>query len=240
VRDIANFDNRFAGFLDSEKAGVAGHSFGGFTSLASAGAPISISNLKRICPGLGEFKLGGDQESFSGYFQCQATNALGMQVYNDEVELGDRRIKACFAMSPPLSNIFGESGENLGRIMCPIMLGGGELETRFQGFVETGFGAMTPPKFMFTLVGADHFSFVDAQRISEMSEEDGYTKLFFKVARDATIPDKNANYAAQAIGVAFFLRYLKGDQRYASYLNGDYFSVLASGHPVGNFVSEPE
>ena len=81
--------------LDLNNVGIFGHSFGGYTALALAGATIDFENLKKNCTR----KVWGPNLSL--LLQCQALN-LPHQEYN----LRDERIKSVVTVNTVASSIF--------------------------------------------------------------------------------------------------------------------------------------
>lgn len=102
------------GRLNLQQVGVLGHSFGGYTALALAGAELNFTQLQQAChpgnnitPGLANISL---------LLQCLALDLPMKKTYR----LQGRRIRAVFAMSPISSSIFGQKG--LRQIQVPVML----------------------------------------------------------------------------------------------------------------------
>ena len=80
------------GKLDLNKIAVIGHSFGGYTALAVAGATLEFEHLAQECPGSLNLSL---------LLQCNALN-LDPEVYS----LKDERVKAIALTNPLKSTIF--------------------------------------------------------------------------------------------------------------------------------------
>lgn len=102
----------FSGKLDLENVGVAGHSFGGYTALAIAGATIDFDNLQQDCDRLYH------GINIALLLECRALE-LSRQDYN----FRDNRVTAVFAGNPVNRSIFGQKG--LSNIAIPILLGSG-------------------------------------------------------------------------------------------------------------------
>ena len=106
-------DPRFKGSLDLEKVGILGHSYGGYTALALAGATPHYDQLQQACQTGLETSL-----NISLALQCQA-----LQTADKTVDLQDSRIQSVVAISPIGSNLFGESGYQT--VQVPVMIVGG-------------------------------------------------------------------------------------------------------------------
>lgn len=123
IKDILDYlgtlsqsDPRYRGRLDMQRVGAIGQSFGGYTVLALAGAPINFEELDREC------QLVNDTWNISLLLQCSARNLprIGYQLKDD-------RIKAAIAVNPITSSIFGKA--SLSQIKIPLMIVGGSADT---------------------------------------------------------------------------------------------------------------
>ncbi|NET40039.1 MAG: dienelactone hydrolase, partial [Cyanothece sp. SIO1E1] len=109
--------------LDLQAVGVMGHSFGGYTALALAGATIDFAKLEQACgPILGELNL-------SLLLQCRALN-LPRKVYN----FRDQRVKAVLPVNPVSSKVFGPQG--LSQIRIPVFMVAGSADKAAPAILE--------------------------------------------------------------------------------------------------------
>jgi predicted dienelactone hydrolase len=106
---LDNLAQRFPGAVDVQKAGVIGHSFGGYTALALAGATVDFDYLTKQC------SQGIDSANVSLLLQCEALK-LPHQTYN----FRDERIKFALAINPVDSSIFGPKG--MAKIRIPVAI----------------------------------------------------------------------------------------------------------------------
>ena len=108
--NLSHTDSRLK-FVNFQKVGVLGQSFGGYTVLALAGAPLNFQRLNENCT---ESKL---LTSFnvSLALQCRAT-----QLFNQNYPLADPRIAAVIAINPLTSLVFGPA--SLDQIKIPTMI----------------------------------------------------------------------------------------------------------------------
>ncbi len=99
--------NQRSGFLqnrlDLDKIGLVGHSFGGYTALAVAGAQLDYDTLQANCDST-EFIFNAANTSM--LLQCTALEAPEQF----SAELKDDRVKAVMAMNPITSSLFGPTG----------------------------------------------------------------------------------------------------------------------------------
>ncbi len=103
-------DSRFKS-INFKKVGVLGQSFGGYTALALAGAPLNFQSLNENCTEatlLSTFNV-------SLALQCRAT-----QLFNQDYPLADSRVAAVISINPLTSLVFGPA--SLSQIKIPTMI----------------------------------------------------------------------------------------------------------------------
>jgi predicted dienelactone hydrolase len=197
--------------LDVQNVGLVGHSLGGYTVLALAGAEIDFDRVKRDCNPNRSLNL-------SVLLQCRA-NELKPQNY----ALKDPRIRAVFAISPLNSTIFGRRG--MSQIRVPVFLMGGSDDIITPAIPEQIYPftwLQTPDKYLAIVEKGTHFS---TQSIDPSQQG------AFPVSADLIGPDPaQARGYAQALGTAFFQTYLVSRSEFRPYLSATYAKSLA---PVG-------
>ena len=105
--------------LDMEKVGIIGHSFGGYTALALAGAKLNFDTLQANC---NSPELIFNAADPSMLLQCTALKAPEQFSEN----LQDKRIKSVMAMNPVASSVFGQVG--FSQIAIPSLLVAGSAD----------------------------------------------------------------------------------------------------------------
>ena len=108
--NLARTDSRLKS-VNFKKVGVLGQSFGGYTALALAGAPLNFQSLNENCTEstlLTTFNV-------SLALQCRAT-----QLFNQNYPLADPRVAAVMSINPLTSVVFGPV--SLGKIKIPTMI----------------------------------------------------------------------------------------------------------------------
>jgi predicted dienelactone hydrolase len=100
---------RFPKAVNVEQSGIIGHSLGGYTALALAGATIDFNYLTKEC--IQEI----DSVNISLILQCEALK-LPRQSY----QFRDQRIKFALAINPVDSSIFGPQG--MAQIKIPVAI----------------------------------------------------------------------------------------------------------------------
>ncbi len=105
--------------LDMEKIGIIGHSFGGYTALALAGAKLNFDTLQANC---NSPELIFNAADPSMLLQCTALRAPEQFSEN----LRDERIQSVVAMNPVTSSVFGQEG--FSQIAIPSLLIAGSAD----------------------------------------------------------------------------------------------------------------
>ena len=116
----------FQGLLQLEQVGVVGHSFGGYTALAAAGATVDLERLEQQCDP--EADIVPDNVNIALLIQCrllELTESPQILQQLTNGSLADERIGSVFALSP-LSNLFGEKG--MAKIQIPVVIVGGAYD----------------------------------------------------------------------------------------------------------------
>jgi predicted dienelactone hydrolase len=199
--------------LNLRQVGLAGHSLGGYTVLALAGAQLDFERIKRSCNPNRSLNL-------SVLLQCRA-NELKPQVYR----LQDPRIKAIFAINPLGSTLFGKQG--LSQIRIPVFLIGGSDDVVTPAVPEQVYPftwLQTPDKYLAMMVKGTHFS---TQNISNSDS-------IFPVADNFIGPDSaRAQVYTKALSLAFFQTHLADRREFQTYLSAAYAKSLAQSR-LGN------
>jgi predicted dienelactone hydrolase len=201
--------SEFGGRLDLENVGVGGHSFGGYTALAVAGAVIDFDYLQQICDRL----YGGLNTAL--LLQCRALN-LPRENYN----FRDERVKAIIGANPVNSGIFGQKG--LSEIKIPVFFISGNYDPATPAVFEqlrSFIWLTTPNKYLALAEGQAHvdFSKLDA----------GITQVLDSVP-NLTLPEPSLlkSYGRTAV-LSFFEVHIAKNAEYLPYLSASYDAYLS-------------
>ncbi len=143
---LDELERRFPGLANVQQAGVVGHSFGGYTALALAGAAIDFDYLKTQC------SQGLDAANASLLLQCEALK-LPRRNYN----FRDRRISFALAINPVDSSIFGPQG--MAKVQIPVAIVAGSQDTVAPAAIEQiqPFSwVVAPERYLFVVRGLGH------------------------------------------------------------------------------------
>jgi len=200
---------QLTGRIDLQQVGVIGQSFGGYTALALAGAPINPESLSKDCTDL-ENTL-----NLSLLLQCRASE-LGTDLPN----LRDPRVKAVIALNPIVSGVLGQA--SVSQISIPTMIFTGNADTIAPAIaeqVQPFLWLTTPNKYLALLDQGTHFS------VLNNVEQGGGT---LALPGEVIGPDPaTARRYVNALSLAFFKTYVADDQGYRRFLTSSYAQVLS-------------
>lgn len=217
LQNRTQIDPRFQGKANPAQAAMIGQSFGGYTSLVTAGAQISPGLLRQQCGRSLPTTL-----NVSLLLQCQA-----LQLPVLPRNLSDQRIQGAIAINPITSAIFAEKG--LAQLQVPTMIVAGNLDIiapaiseQFQPFTWL----KTEQRYLTLIANSDHFSTI-------MPAKDDPLTLPRGLEPEGMSPDLNqARTYLKAISIAFMQRYLSKVSMDDKAIEG--ISLLSRGRmPVG-------
>ena len=203
-------DTEFEGRLNLESVGVIGHSFGGYTALAIAGAQIDFEGLERECN-----KVIWDPD-LSLLLQCRALE-LPRQTY----DFRDRRVQAVAVLNPVTRYMFAP--KDLSRIQIPIVIGAGEKDPVTPAAKEQ----LLPFTFLST---SDRFlMLLEGQAHVDISQMDaGSTRALESLLRVKKLLNPELFYKyANAMATAFFEYYIAKNADARPYLQSSYAQYIS-------------
>jgi predicted dienelactone hydrolase len=198
----------FGGQLNLQSVGVSGHSFGGYTALAVAGARIDFDFLEQECNRL-------LYPNTSLLLQCRALS-LPRQTYN----FWDQRVAAVFATNPVNYSIFEPSG--LAQIQIPVLIGFSTYDPVTPAVLEQAcsFPALTTPN--------KYLAVAEGQAHADISQLDVGISRTIGSTQGLTLPAPDLIYGyANSLQVAFFEVHLVGSPDYRPYLQSGYANYLS-------------
>ena len=213
-RNLREFD----GQLILDKVGVFGHSFGGYTALAVAGATIDFENLEEEC------RVGRGRINTALLLQCRALD-LERKTYN----FRDDRVVAVIAHNPVNAAIFGPNG--LSQIQIPVLMGAGSYDpaTPFVWEQLSSFTWLTTPnKYLLLQQGQAH---VDISQL-----DGGASELFDSIDR-LTLPETQLleDYGHATL-LAFSEVHVANNADYLPFLQASYLIHLSQGQEFKSYL----
>lgn len=204
-------DPAFRDKLNHAQVGIIGQSFGGYTALALAGAPLNFDQLQQDC----KTNLT-ETLNLSLVLQCQA-----LRLPAKNYQLADPRIKAAIAINPIGCSLFGPKG--WGQIKVPVMLVTGNADTVAPALTEQiqPFSWLTSPQKYLTLIKkSTHFSTIDDPDKTEESPIPSSPQI------TGPTPELARTYV-EALSTAFMQAYAANQTRYQIYLSPNYATALS-------------
>ncbi len=208
VESRVNATSELRGRLNFQQVGVLGQSFGGYTALALAGAPINPQQLEASCQNLEETL------NLSLLLQCRA-GALTQPVPS----LQDERIKAVFAINPITSAVLGQA--SLSQIKVPTLVMTGNADTIAPAVpeqIQPFTWLTTNDRYLVLMEGGTHFSTLDPTVSKDV------VPLPPEVIGPS--PATGRRYV-NALAVAFFQTYIANQPTYRSYLSPSYSKAIS-------------
>jgi predicted dienelactone hydrolase len=210
----------FQGRLDLTNVGVGGHSFGGYTALAIAGATIDFDYLQKAC----ERPYGGLNVAI--LLQCRA-----LELPRENYQFRDPRVTAVFAANPVNRFIFGQTG--ISKIEIPVLLASGSDDPAAPPIFEQGMPFVwlnNPDKYWMLLEGQAHVNF---------SKLDGGIKNALDSTLHLSLPSQDliSSYV-KGTSLAFFEVHLRNNADFRPYLQSSYTQYLSENQDFKlNFIT---
>lgn len=211
---------KFARLIDMERLAVIGHSYGGYTALAMAGARIDVGGMTTLCT---EAEESGDPNAWlCGMVMPYVADMAELAGFDATVDglwpsWGDNRVDAVVSMAGD-AYFFTEGG--LAEITIPVMALGGTADT------GTPFAWGTQPTYDYVSSATKaQVAFEDAEHMIFGSTCEALP-FFTEIGFDAYCSDpvwdmENAHDLAQHFVTAFLLAELAADEEATAALTPD-------------------
>lgn len=206
---LSNSNPTLQGRLNLQQVGVLGQSFGGYTALALAGAPINFERLATDCASQ------YTSLNLSLLLQCRAED-----ITEPDQNLSDERVKAVIAVNPISSIVLGPA--SLSQIDVPVMIVTGNADTVAPALSEQiqPFTSLTSAeRYLLLIRGSTHFSTI-------ASSTTGSEVVPLPPQAIGPAPALARRYLA-AMSVAFFQAHVADNPQYDRYLTASYADLLA-------------
>ncbi|MGK7958352.1 MAG: alpha/beta hydrolase [Crocosphaera sp.] len=199
----------FGGRLDLDNVGVMGHSFGGYTALALAGAKLDFNTLEEIC---GRNLWG---PNLSLLLQCRA-----LELPRKDYNFRDERITSAFVINPVTSAVFGAQG--LSQITIPVLLAAGSSDPATPAAIEQ------LQAFVWINTDDKYFALVEGQAHVNFSKLDAQMTAVLDSLPDLTLPNQKViDTYGNAFLVAFAEVYVANNEAFRPYLTSSYAHYIS-------------
>lgn len=208
LQRLNDSDVNLKGKLNLQQVGVIGHSLGGYTALALAGATIDFQQVRKDC-------IPNRSLNLSVFLQCGV-----LEVKPANYPIKDDRVKAILAFNPLGSTIFGSKG--VSQIKIPTMLLGGSQDIFTPTVPEQIFPFTrlpNPDKYLALIENGTHFT---------VETDPPPSQRVIPVPNELLGPDRTPAYSyVKALSVAFFETHLVNKPNYRPYLSESYAKFIS-------------
>ncbi len=207
-------DHLLKGHIDAERIGLVGHSFGGYTSVASVGGELDPPGFLDKCEQLDEENWGYQ------YWYCsifmQADSGYGQAC--NPCTLADERIRVSVPMAPAFASLFRT--ESLQQIDIPMLLMAGSIDQVISPPEVRQYYDATPKNVWYwELAGATHYTFCSVCDMPFLVDLEQFG------CQRQQIENERAYELIDTATTAFLGMYLKDDSRYTRYFESDYLDT---------------
>lgn len=200
------------GKLNTNQVSVIGHSLGGYTALALAGAELNLDGLRAFCQE--RIPLG---LSPADWLQCTAVD-----LEEKQINLRDDRIAQAIALNPVIGRLFGPAG--LAKVAVPtlILSSTDDSLTPALSHQLQPFSQLPQPKYLLTAIGATHLSVGDPTNFSQLITQSTLVK-----ERHGSDTD-NLRQLLKGATLAFVEQLTPAAERYRPFLTPSYAQSLST------------
>ncbi len=235
AEDLNLGDPMFQNSIDTSAVGAMGHSFGGFTSMATGGADIDVEGIMATC--VKDPTLADLASNMLGVLICTLFDKVEEAELQKPLALQDERIKAAVSIAGPMETLWGEEFGGFDDFPNPILLiytDTDEAVKYVKGAVPA-YAALQSPKYFLTLKGGNHGNFgaVDAQSYQEIGSQIpnlcAYKIVFSQMAGASGQPKlakADQHRLTRAGATAFLKRHLANNEKCSDYLTPDFFTSV--------------
>lgn len=153
---VNRYSTMLRGRLNTGQVVVIGHSLGGYTALALAGAELDSAGIRQFCADLGPVGL-----SPADWLQCTAA-----ELPEQKGSLKDPRIAEVMLFNPVIGRLFSE--KSLSAIKVPTLVLTGTEDTIAPAVSQQllPFSQLKAPKYLVTAVGGTHLGVGDPANLN--------------------------------------------------------------------------
>ncbi len=151
----------YRGAFNTEEVTIIGHSLGGYTGLALAGAKLDLRSLQSFCQNIQPLTV-----SPADWLQCAAVDLPEQQA-----DLSDPRIKQVMAMNTLTGQLFGEAGLSAVSVPTLLLTGTQDGVTPTLNHQLAPFEQLAGPKYLLAVIGGTHLSTGDPGNVNPALSE---------------------------------------------------------------------
>jgi predicted dienelactone hydrolase len=161
---LNQFSNTLQGKFNTEQVTVIGHSLGGYTALALAGAKLSLGHLRQFCNDPKPLVV-----SPADLLQCSAAD-----LPDPQENLRDQRVVQTILLNPVVGQLFDQ--KSLAQVKTPLLMLTSTDDTITPAISQQflPFTQLQTSKFLLTAIGGTHLSVGDPANLNR-----GFTQSIF-------------------------------------------------------------
>ncbi|MEO0808299.1 MAG: alpha/beta fold hydrolase, partial [Cyanobacteria bacterium J06643_4] len=222
---LAEFDQRSAlyeGRFNTENVTIIGHSLGGYTGLALAGAKLDLRSLESFCQDIQPLGV-----SPADWLQCAAVD-----LEEQQADLSDDRIQQVMAMNTLTGQLFGEAG--LSEITVPTILLTGTQDSVTPTLDQqlNAFTQLSGDKYLLAVIGGTHLSVGDPGNVNP-----ALTELPF-MAELRVEETENLRQLLRGVSLSFVQQQSDQAAQYKPFLSSSYVQSFSTDTLPLRFVQE--
>jgi predicted dienelactone hydrolase len=203
---LDHFSSTLQGKFNTEQVTVIGHSLGGYTALALAGAQLSLKHIRQFCDDPNPVIL-----SPADLLQCSAAD-----LPDQPEKLRDRRVAQVILLNPVIGRLFDE--KSLAQVKIPTLMLAGTNDTITPAVSQQflPFTQLRTSKYLLTAIGGTHLSVGDPANLNR-----ALTQSIFVRER----PDSETEVLRRllrGVSLAFIKQLTPESSRYAQFLSAGY------------------
>lgn len=208
---LDRFSTTLKGKFNTNQVVVIGHSLGGYTALALAGAPLSLDHLKQFCSDPNPVVL-----SPSDLLQCNAADLA-----TAPTDLHDPRVKQTILLNPVIGRLFNEN--SLAQVKIPVLMlaATNDFITPAVSQQFLPFTHLYSAKYLITAIGATHLSAGDPVNLNRALTH----SIFIRERQDET---ESLRQLLRGVSLAFINQLTPEADRYAPFLTAAYAQSFSS------------
>jgi predicted dienelactone hydrolase len=204
---LNQFSSTLKGKFNTEQVTVIGHSLGGYTALALAGAKLSLDHLRQFCN-------DPDPVVFSpaDLLQCNAADVPD----NSKTDLRDPRIVQTIILNPVIGRLFDQ--KSLAQVKVPTLMLAGTDDTITPAVSQQflPFTHLQTSKFLLTAIGGTHLSAGDPANLNH-----SFTQSIF-VRERSEAETEALRQLLRGVSLAFIKQLTPEANRYTPFLTSAY------------------
>jgi predicted dienelactone hydrolase len=204
--------------FNTNKVVAIGHSLGGYTVLALAGAELNFEDLQKYCQ---RRQIIG--RAPADWLQC-APVAQNLPKGDKKRNLGDRRVVGAIGLNPVIGQIFGENG--LKKVNTPTLLLASTNDPWTPAVTHQlrPFLDLPQPKYLITAIDGTHYSATDPDSPNPIKND----SIFENEISETDSESERQRQLVRGITLAFIQQHTSEAKTYQPFLTATYAQSLST------------